>query len=78
MAEGLLAGKTALITGGAQGLGRAILDGFACAGARGSPRSRRRLPIRCPTGWVFEAGDVAQEAKSRTPAGRPRRASAAD
>jgi len=35
MAEGLLAGKTALITGGGRGLGRAILDGFAAAGARG-------------------------------------------
>ena len=78
MAEGLLAGKTALITGGAQGLGRAILDGFAGAGARG-------LDLRSDAACRSSADGLdlrsrrcdARRAKSRRPAGRPRRASAA-
>jgi len=63
MAEALLAGKTALITGGAQGLGRAILDGFAIAGARGLTLDLAPPAEPLPTGWIFEAGDVTQESE---------------
>jgi NAD(P)-dependent dehydrogenase (short-subunit alcohol dehydrogenase family) len=61
MAAGLLAGKAALITGGTQGLGRAILDGFAAAGARGLVFDLTPPAESLPTGWIFEAGDVTQE-----------------
>jgi len=63
MAEGLLAGKTALITGGAQGLGRVILDGFAIAGARGLTLDLAPPADPLPTGWIFEAGDLTQESE---------------
>jgi NAD(P)-dependent dehydrogenase (short-subunit alcohol dehydrogenase family) len=59
---GLLTGKTALITGAAQGLGHAILDGFAAAGATGLALDLRPPPAPLPPGWFFEAGDVAREA----------------
>jgi NAD(P)-dependent dehydrogenase (short-subunit alcohol dehydrogenase family) len=61
MAEGLLAGKTALITGGAQGLGRAILGGFAGAGARGLVLDMTPPADPLPSGWDFVAADVAKE-----------------
>ena len=61
MAEGLLAGKTALITGGAQGLGRAILDGFAAAGARGLVLDLAPPADPCRRVGIFVAADVAKE-----------------
>jgi NAD(P)-dependent dehydrogenase (short-subunit alcohol dehydrogenase family) len=61
MAEGLLAGKTALITGGTQGLGRAILGGFAGAGASGLVLDVTPPSDPLPAGWDFVAADVTKE-----------------
>jgi NAD(P)-dependent dehydrogenase (short-subunit alcohol dehydrogenase family) len=57
----LLAGKRALVTGAAAGLGRSILKGFAAAGAHGLAFDLRPGD-RLPEGWIFEAGDVGAEA----------------
>ena len=58
---GLLEKKTAFVTGAAAGLGLAIVETFAAAGARGiafDPRSPER-PL--PKDWSHRAGDVRDE-----------------
>ncbi len=58
---GLLNGKTAFVTGGAAGLGFAIVTAFAAAGARGTAFDREPPKQALPEGWRFSAGDVRQE-----------------
>jgi len=56
----LLSGRRALVTGASAGLGRAIVECFAAAGARGIAFDLD-APAGLPEGWSFNAGDAAEE-----------------
>ncbi len=54
-----LQGKTALVTGGRQGIGRAIVDCFVAAGARVMVCGRGSRPDDLPAAVIWETTDVA-------------------
>ena len=57
-----LEGKTALVTGGRQGIGRAIVDKFVVEGARVMTCGRGERPADLPAEVLWETTDVAVEA----------------
>lgn len=58
--EGLLEGRIGFVTGAARGLGRAIVERLAAAGAIGAGFDR--VPATLPSGWQPVQGDVTDEA----------------
>ena len=61
MRSGLLEGKTAFVTGGAAGLGLAIVTTFAVAGASGIVFDSGAAGQPLPGGWSLRSGDVRDE-----------------
>ncbi|MFO0294668.1 MAG: SDR family NAD(P)-dependent oxidoreductase [Rhodospirillales bacterium] len=57
-----LAGKTALVTGARGGLGRAVAQRLAAAGATGVALDLQIDDSAAPPGWIARAGDVRDEA----------------
>jgi NAD(P)-dependent dehydrogenase (short-subunit alcohol dehydrogenase family) len=54
----LLAGKAAFVTGGSAGIGFAIVEAFAAAGARGFSFDLAAPAKALPKGWSHRPGDV--------------------
>jgi NAD(P)-dependent dehydrogenase (short-subunit alcohol dehydrogenase family) len=59
-------GQVAFVTGGATGIGRAIVDALAGVGAVGMVFDTSQPDAALPTGWVFFHGDVTREADIRS------------
>lgn len=59
--SGILDGKVAFVTGSATGLGRAIVDAFAAAGATGIGFDVASGADELPQGWTSVSGDVSSE-----------------
>ncbi|MDW5597929.1 SDR family oxidoreductase [Conexibacter stalactiti] len=57
----LLAGRVALVTGAANGLGAEIARTLAAAGARGVALDRDADALHPPAGWIARAADVTDE-----------------
>ncbi len=54
-----LSGKTAIVTGGRQGIGRAIVDGLVKSGARVLTCGRSPRPRELPDAVLWQQADMA-------------------